>query len=251
MAKAKRLETEKEDVFSDLNRLNAMLADLDERALILSLAAFAEEALRELVQAYLMPGESTEKLLDGFNAPLGTFSARLRMADALGLLTPHQASDFDRLRKIRNEFAHNWLPVSFTDQNIASHIQALNFHALDDQFPETLGEKVRTSLSTLLLEIRVTTGQIRKRGGAVLRGQHILAGVSGDLDEQMKICRGRLIAIRDELHLAKGDRRRFLLASKHRWEGKLEIVRLNAGGRKAEVRAIQAELDAWNRGPEY
>jgi len=251
MAKAKGLETEKEDVFSDLNRLNSMLADLDERALILSLAAFAEEALRDLIQAYLMPGESADKLLDGFNAPLGTFSARLRMADALGLLTPHQASDFDRLRKIRNEFAHNWLPVSFTDQNIASHIQALNFHSLDDHFPETPGEKVRTSISTLLLEIRLTTSQTRQRGGAVLRGQHILAGVPGDLDEQMKKCRRRLIEIRDELHVAKGDRRRFLLASKHRWEGKLEIVRLNAGGRNAEVRAIQAELDAWNRGPEY
>jgi len=73
MAKAKGLETEKEDVFSDLNRLNSMLADLDERALILSLAAFAEEALRDLIQAYLMPGESADKLLDGFN-PLWALS---------------------------------------------------------------------------------------------------------------------------------------------------------------------------------
>lgn len=251
MTRAKGLDTEKEDIFSDLNRLNSMLADLDERALILSLAAFAEEALRDLIQAYLMPGESAEKLLGGFNAPLGTFSARIRMADALGLLTRHQANDFDRLRKIRNEFAHNWLPVSFTDQNIATHIRALNFHSLDDRFPETMGEKVRTSISTLLLEIRVTAGQMRKRGGAVLSGQHILAGVPGDLDEQMEACRRRLIEIREELRLAKGDRRRFLLASKHRWEGKLEIVRLNAGERHVEVRTIQAELDAWNRGPEY
>jgi len=228
-----------------------MLANLDESALVLSLAAFAEEALRDLIQAYLMPGDSTDKLLAGFNAPLGTFSARIRMAHALGLLTCHQADDLDRLRKIRNEFAHNWEPVSFADQKIAFHIRALNFHSLDDKFPETPFEKVRTPIGILLVEIRVTAQQTRRQGGAIFRGRHILAGVPGDLDEQMGTCRRRLTEIGDELRSAKEDWRRFLLAAKHRWEGKLEIVRLNARGRQAEVRAIQAELNAWNRCPEY
>jgi len=251
MTNTERLEPEVDDAFGDLNRLNSMLANLDERALVLSLAAFAEEALGDLIQAYLMPGDSTDKLLAGFNAPLGTFSARIRMAHALGLLTSHQADDLDRLRKIRNEFAHNWEPVSFEDQNISTHIRALNFHSLDDEYPETSVEKVRTAIGILLVEIRVTAQQIRKRGGAILRGRHILAGVPGDLDEQMATCRRRLTEIVDELRSAKGDRRRFLLAAKHRWEGKLELVRLDAGERQAEVRAIQAELNAWNRGPEY
>lgn len=241
-----------DNVFGDLNRLNSMLAELDERALVLSLAAFAEEALRDLIKAYLMPGGAADKMLEGFNAPLGTFSARIRMAQALGLLTSHQADDLDRLRKIRNDFAHNWEPVSFTDQKIAAHISALNFHSLDDDYPETSFRKVRTSISLLLLELRITAQEVRKRGGATLRGRHILAGVLGDLDEQMATCKHRLMEIRDEIRSAGGDRRRFLLAAKRRWEGKLEIVRLNAPReRQAEVKAIQAELNAWNRGPEY
>ena len=108
-------------------------------------------------------------------------------------------------------------------------------------YPETSVEKVRTSLGILLVN----------QGGANLRGWHILAGVPSDLDEQMASCRRRLTEIVDELRSAKGDRRRFLLAAKHRWEGKLELVRLNAGERQAEVRAIQAELNAWNRGSEH
>ena len=56
-----------------------MLEKLDERALVLSLAAFAEEELRDLIKAYLMPGEAANKLLEGFSAPLGTLSARIRM----------------------------------------------------------------------------------------------------------------------------------------------------------------------------
>lgn len=251
MDKTAKPRSEREDIFSDLNRLNSMISGLDERALVLSLAAFAEDALRDLIEAFLMKGASAEKLLDGFNAPLGTLSARLRMADALGLLTPHQTNDLERLRKIRNEFAQNWLPVSFADQKIASHIGALNFHSVDDEFPESAREKVQTSISTLLLEIRVTTNRIREQGGAILRGQHLITGVPGGLDTQIEICRGKLIEIREDLGSAKGDERRFLLACKHRWESKLELVRLNAGARKQEVRAVQAELDAWNRGPEY
>ncbi|GAN55307.1 hypothetical protein [Tanticharoenia sakaeratensis] len=241
-----------DDVFGDLNRLNSMLANLDERGLVLSLAAFAEEALRDLIRAYLMPGDAADKMLEGFNAPLGTFSARIRMAQALGLVTTHQANDLDRLRKIRNDFAHNWEPVSFINQRIAAHIRALNFHSLDDDYPETPIGKVRTSISLLLLELRVTAQTVRKRGGATLRGQHIIAGVLGDLDEQMATCKRRLTEIQEDLRSADGDRRRFLLAAKHRWEGKLEIVRLNAPReRQNDVRAIQAELNAWNRGPEY
>jgi len=242
----------KDDVFGDLNRLNSMLNDLDERALVLSLAAFAEEALRDLIKAYLMPGDAADKMLEGFNAPLGTFSARIRMAQALGLLTPHQADDLDRLRKIRNDFAHSWEPVSFTDQKISAHIRALNFHSLDDDYPETPTKKVRTSISLLLLELRITAQEVRKHGGATLRGRHILAGVLGDVDEQMATCKRRLTEIQEELRSADGDRRRFLLAAKHRWEGKLEIVRLNAPrARQTDVKAIQTELNAWNRGPEY
>lgn len=110
--------TEVDEAFGDLNRLQRIMRDLDERGLILSLSTFAEEALGDLIGAFLISGESTKQLLNGFNAPLGTFSARIKMAYSLGLITRPQREDLDRLRRIRNEFAHTWEPVTFTAQKL-------------------------------------------------------------------------------------------------------------------------------------
>jgi hypothetical protein len=234
------------ELFGDLNRLQNFLTHLDERGLILAIASFAEDALGDLVRAFLLPGESATQLLDGFNAPIGTFSTRIKMAYSLGLITKRQYEDLDRLRRIRNEFAHNWEPVSFADQKIAAHISALHFSTLDDEFPSSPQEKVRTSFGALLVELRSTTHQINKHGRcAKLIGTHLIAGVTGELDDQIAACRNRLTELAEELRSASGDRRRFLLTVRRNWQSKLEIVRLNAPReRQAEIRHLRAELQA-------
>ncbi|MBB2818392.1 UNVERIFIED_ORG: DNA-binding MltR family transcriptional regulator [Rhizobium esperanzae] len=253
MSKAKNDKTEQQDpVFGDLNRLQKTIEQLDERGLILALAAFAEEALGDLINAFLIPGDPAKQLLEGFNAPLGTFSARIKMAYSLGLVTKGQYADLDRLRRIRNDFAHTWEPISFSDQKIADHIRALRFRSLSDEFPTSLTDKVRTSLGTLLIELRSITHQITKRGfRAKVIGQTLIAGVVGDLDDQIATCRTRLIELAEELKSASGERRRFLFEARYQWEGKLEIVRVNAPReRQQEIRTLQAELNAWNIPPE-
>jgi hypothetical protein len=174
------------------------------------------------------------------------------MAYSLGLITKRQNADLDRLRRIRNEFAHNWEPVSFNNQKVADHIRALHFSSLDDYFPASPIEKVRTSLGSLLIELRSTTNQINKWDRrAKLIGQHLIAGVVGELDDQITKCRKRLVEIAEELKSASGERERFLLQVRYQWEGKLEIVRLNAPrGRQDEIKNLQAELKAWNAPPE-
>jgi hypothetical protein len=47
-----------------------MLRNLDDRGLVLSLAAFAEDALGSLLREFMIPSEATKQLLEGFNAPL-------------------------------------------------------------------------------------------------------------------------------------------------------------------------------------
>jgi DNA-binding MltR family transcriptional regulator len=242
----------KDAVFGNLNRLSQILGKLDERGLVLALAAFAEEALGDLIEAFLIPGDPAKQLLEGFNAPLGTFSARIKMAYSVGLITKRQHADLDQLRRIRNEFAHNWEPMSFNDQKITAHIRTLHFSSIDDDFPASPIEKVRTSLASLLIELRSTTNQISKRGyQAKLIAQHLIVGVVGELDDQITICRKRLVELAEELKSASGDRRSFLLQVRHQWEGKLEIVRLNAPrDRQNEISDLQTELKAWNIPPE-
>lgn len=170
------------------------------------------------------------------------------MAYSLGLITTQHHDDLDRLRRIRNEFAHNWEPISFADQKIAAHISALHFSTLDDEFPASAQDKVRSSFGAILLELRSTTNQIKKHGRrAKLIRQHLVAGVTGELNDQIAACRTRLTELAEELKSASGDRRRFLLTARRNWESKLEIVRLNAPSeRQAEIRHLQTELQAWN-----
>jgi mannitol operon repressor len=77
------------------------------RGAVLVACAFLDEQLRTIIDAYLV--ESSEKglLLEGFNAPLGTFSARIKAAHCLGLISDVERDDCDALRRIRNEFAHD------------------------------------------------------------------------------------------------------------------------------------------------
>jgi len=79
----------------------------------------------------------------------------------------------------------------------------------------------------------------------------LIAGVVGELDDQIATCRKRLVELAEELKLASGERRRFLFQIRQQWEGKLEIVRLNAPReRQNEIKNLQAELKAWNIPPE-
>jgi hypothetical protein len=134
----------------------------------------------------------------------------------------------------------------FADDKIASHISSLHFSTLDDEFPSSPEEKVRMCFGALLMELRSTTNQINKNGHrAKLLGQHLIYGLTGELDDQIATCRKRFAELAEELKTASGDRRRFLLTSRRNWEGRLEIVRRNAPReRQNEVRLLQAEVGA-------
>lgn len=215
-----------DEVFGDLNDLTAILADMDERGLILSLAAFAEDALGDLIAAFLIPGNQSDSLLKGFNAPLGTFSARIKTAFAVGLINGNQHDDLDRLRKIRNIFAHDWRPKALADQAVAAHVSAMNFGTLTEEYPHTPTAKVRSAIRDLLVELRSTTNQIRKkRQGAKLIGGHLVAGLVGTQEEQLAEGRGRLAEIAAELPTATGDRRRYLEKAQERWETKYGMAK--------------------------
>jgi len=72
-----------------------------------------------MIRAFFLENEGAEKLLSGFNAPLGTFSSRIAGASALGLLTDKEFKQLNLIREVRNEFAHKII-VKFTDSRVAS-----------------------------------------------------------------------------------------------------------------------------------
>lgn len=83
-----------------------------------------EELLRRIIRAFLVDEKEADKLLEGFGAPLGSFAARTKMAYSLGLISKREADECDRLRKIRNEFAHR-VQCSFDNPKIAKLCEPL------------------------------------------------------------------------------------------------------------------------------
>ncbi|MDO8715109.1 MAG: hypothetical protein Q7K13_11675 [Polynucleobacter sp.] len=207
-----------EEIFEQLNTLSARLHGLNEQGLVLTLAAFADDSLRELLLSYMFDNAATKKLVSGFDAPLGTFSAKINAAFSLGLITPGQYSDLEHTRKIRNIFSHTWHEVSFQVPSVEKHILALSYSNLHLVFPNTLREKLETSISSLLLELKVAISRIAKeRKKPVPLGSRIYAGIPGEGESNFNLCISKLGEISEALEVTAGEEKRFLTHAKKLW----------------------------------
>ncbi len=124
-----------------LKEFIALLDKLNEesqRGAVLVAVSFLDDLLRRCLQNFLLDEEKSKALWEGFNAPLGTFSARVLSAYALGIISRQECDECETLRKIRNDFAHN-LHASFSDQRIVDLCSNLRMRAADYHHPE-LGE---------------------------------------------------------------------------------------------------------------
>ncbi|HDS3386344.1 TPA: hypothetical protein QID73_000287 [Proteus mirabilis] len=105
----------------EINELSIFLNELHEesdRGIALLSASIIEDWLSTILKSFLIDNEASKKMLDGFNAPIGTFSAKINMAFSLGLIMENEYKEIEIIRKIRNEFGHSWHGISFKTQKI-------------------------------------------------------------------------------------------------------------------------------------
>jgi DNA-binding MltR family transcriptional regulator len=100
------------------------------RGQVLVSTGFLEEQLRQIILAFMRDNRNATELLDGANAPLGTFSARIAMCSALGLITDIEAHDLTLIRRIRNDFAHD-MHTSFDTPSVVERCKILKMKAHD------------------------------------------------------------------------------------------------------------------------
>lgn len=101
----------------------------NERAGIICGAAMLDQQLEAILKRFLIPSTSKaeEQKVFGANAPLSSFSGRITMAFRLGLIPPIVAEMLDRIRKIRNDFAHDVTVQSLDEsETYKSHITELS-----------------------------------------------------------------------------------------------------------------------------
>src|SRR5262249_28342328 len=104
------------------------------RGCALIAAGYLEELLKRVLLGFMRDVKEAEALVEGGNAPLGTFSARIQACFALGLIEDEEYQELVLIRRIRNELAHN-AKASFDDPVIASRCQELKYRAPGDNDP--------------------------------------------------------------------------------------------------------------------
>lgn len=148
-------------VFSDLNRFMRLVRDHDDRAMILSMGSFIEDALGRLLLAYFRNCKTTSELVEGFNAPLGTLGARIKAVYAFGLVGEDQFKDMEILRKVRNLFAHDWEGISLERNDVAALIgqfSGYSFEGFSKEGPPR--ERLTRTIGCIATELHIFAGRI-------------------------------------------------------------------------------------------
>ncbi|MFK4488871.1 transcriptional regulator [Bradyrhizobium sp. USDA 336] len=107
------------DLLEEINKESA-------RGGVLTAASFIDDLLQKSISAFLVDEASAKKLCQGFNAPIGTLSAKIAVAYGLGLISSDERAECDTIRAIRNKFAHT-VRVSFMDHGVANLCSKLKF----------------------------------------------------------------------------------------------------------------------------
>src|SRR5437016_12606 len=94
------------------NQFQEHYAGESDRSAAILAASYLEHCLEEYLLLRLVAGPTVNALFDGF-APLATFSAKIDIAFAVGLLPRHIQEDLKRIKKIRNLFAHELDSLTF------------------------------------------------------------------------------------------------------------------------------------------
>jgi hypothetical protein len=108
----------------------------NDRAVAIILPAQLESVLQEAIAARLVPLDKREEnRIFGYDGPLGSFSAKIKIGFALGIYGPETRAHLDTIRAIRNTFAHSRKPVTFETPAVAAEcakLRTLNRAAGDD-----------------------------------------------------------------------------------------------------------------------
>ena len=104
----------------------ASLIQESDRGSVLMAAAFIEDKLEDLLEAYFVKNEKVCRQLLKGNGALATFSSKIDLTFLLGLIPENIFNDLHLLRKIRNEFAHTASKISFKTPSIKDRTRALS-----------------------------------------------------------------------------------------------------------------------------
>lgn len=106
-----------------------------DRGCALVSTAYLDSRLENLLRDFFVPNSQVSDELLGQAKPIGTFSSRIDLSYALGLIGHQERRDLHLIRKIRNEFGHGHIPMDFDSPSIASRCRELRSKKLESDLP--------------------------------------------------------------------------------------------------------------------
>jgi len=100
---------------------------LDPRSVVLTRASLIDNLLERVLDLNFVTISRARfnSIFRDTGAPLSSFHAKIAVAHALGMFGDEFRSQIDRVRLIRNAFAHTMLPLSFDDELVAQECMKL------------------------------------------------------------------------------------------------------------------------------
>jgi DNA-binding MltR family transcriptional regulator len=162
----------------------SLIKESDRGCVILG-AALLTEALETLIRSVCRDTpkdikSTIDPLFQGY-APLATFSARIQMAFALGILPRSLRDKIEIVRRMRNDFAHQWGPIDFNDPRCANRLNLL-IRPSESEREEELQQETLKGLAILA----PTKEQLVTRIAFTLAVHGILGGIDKIVEAAMK-----------------------------------------------------------------
>lgn len=92
---------------------------------VLIVASYIDHALASLLKRHFIESRAVDKLLESPRGSISSFASRCDLAYCLGLIPKSFYQNLETLGKIRNTFAHSYLPLGLADDNIAPLVSSL------------------------------------------------------------------------------------------------------------------------------
>lgn len=133
-AELKELTRRRPDLEALLPDLLAELWKASDRAFALVWSSVVEDNLRRRLLKSMrdLPSDVQDQLFEGYG-PLASFSARTKLSYALSLIGPKTRANLDRIRAVRNAFAHTGTSLSFATPQVANVCRLLDISDLTDE----------------------------------------------------------------------------------------------------------------------
>ena len=134
MARSLRHLTERRLTPAETSEIFLRFQAMDDRACAIIVGAMLDHSLERLLLLHMKPLSKDgheKRLLDGMG-PLSSFSGKIEIASAFGVIDATTAHNLDILRDIRNVFSHASQGITFRNQSIRHRLKQLHVIAMVD-----------------------------------------------------------------------------------------------------------------------